>query len=282
MGWPVKSISRDVLRLEVASVTDQAFVEYAAGHGTGYALLWDIARETLTALACESLQIDEQEYRDSGYRPIAFEVEAEGRLEGCPPEWETPKLHGRLDRVDRRDSAPTVRVVDYKFKPGKRMDRADCDLTTAGLRAFRLQPPLYALMGIALGPVSEQPALLPEQVEFRFLAPRWEETVTRSTFDAELWHRPVAERLKATLKTLLEGLRGGRYVMLPGEYCDHCEFAIACRRFHGPSWWRAQASTTTKALRALRRQRLDKEDRMTPQEASTHSPLHCRGDGDAG
>jgi ATP-dependent helicase/nuclease subunit B len=186
--------------------------------------------------------------------------------------------------VDQRHLAPGIRVVDYKFKPGGKMDSADRDLTTAGLRGLRLQPPLYALMDIALGQTGlQQRALLPDLVEFRFLAPRWEDTVTRSTFDAQLWHGPVGERLKATLKTLLEGLRQGRFVMLPGDYCDHCEFATACRRFHGPSWWRAQASTAAKALRALRRQRVDRKDQMAPQEATTNPPLHFRrGDTYAG
>jgi ATP-dependent helicase/nuclease subunit B len=96
-----------------------------------------------------------------------------------------------------------------------------------------------------------------ERVEFRFLAPNWETVVDRSEFSAAILSTPDGQRLKGTVKTLLQELRAGSYVMLPAEdYCDYCEFSAACRRFHGPSWWRAYRASGSRLLRSLRKQKL--------------------------
>jgi ATP-dependent helicase/nuclease subunit B len=65
--------------------------------------------------------------------------------------------------------------------------------------------------------------------------------------------------LKKTVKTLVDGIREGRYVIVPDGYCDHCEFSTACRRFHNPSWWRAHSSPPANLLRHLRKQKVPHE-----------------------
>ena len=56
----------------------------------------------------------------------------------------------------------------------------------------------------------------------------------------------------------MDGIREGRHLILPDGYCDHCEFSACCRRFHGPTWWRAHSSPPAKLLRQLRKQKVEK------------------------
>jgi ATP-dependent helicase/nuclease subunit B len=252
--WPAIAMGPAELRHHAASAVEEACAAYAAHHGTGHPLLWDIAKETLVALVAAMLELDQEDYRVNGYRPIAFEVEAEGLLDGLGPDLNSLKVHGRLDRVDLGPSS-SIRVVDYKFKLGRKMNSIDRDLLASAIRGFRLQPPLYALMKASQGQSGDADAIT-ERIEFRFLAPQWETVVDRSEFDAGIWHAPDGDRLRGTLKTLLQGLRAGSYVMLPAEdYCEYCEFSAACRRFHDPSWWRAHRASAARALRLLRKQK---------------------------
>jgi ATP-dependent helicase/nuclease subunit B len=253
MGWPQTDLSPLLLYSEIVSAADEAFTNFAVQSGTGYALTWDMARDTVIALVQALLDIDQQECRDSGYRPVEFEADAEGTLDELGPEFGSLKLKGRLDRVDRRDSPPALRIIDYKFKQSREMKGQDRDLVTAAIRGFRLQPPLYAWMK-----VHDQ---LPEQVEFRFLAPAWETPIEQSRFDSSIWRGAAAPQLRQTLRMLLDGIRHGRFFILPVSegYCDYCDIAPACRRFHGPTWWRQHTASPAKALRRLRKQKVTNE-----------------------
>jgi ATP-dependent helicase/nuclease subunit B len=96
---------------------------------------------------------------------------------------------------------------------------------------------------------------LPDQVEFRFLAPNWRPMIKRSIFEATAWHGTAGAQLRRSFKILLDGLRAGRYFMLPGDHCDFCEVAVACRRFHDPSWTRVRLDGSAKVLRRLRQEK---------------------------
>jgi ATP-dependent helicase/nuclease subunit B len=209
------------------------------------------------ALVNAAVLADQDDYRTSGFQPEAFEVEADGSLEGVDDKaFKGLRVHGRLDRVDRRERPPGLRIVDYKYRVGPKMSGEDRDLAVAAVRGFRLQPPLYSVMQ----PVRAQPPhRLPETVDLVFLAPRWDPPVARSSFAAALWAEPAGRLLVQTLQTLIEGVRAGSYFILPDGYCDRCEFAAACRRFHGPTWWRAHISPQAKRLRQLRKQKVSKD-----------------------
>ncbi|HEV8243400.1 MAG TPA: hypothetical protein VGQ07_05365, partial [Nitrospirales bacterium] len=43
-----------------------------------------------------------------------------------------------------------------------------------------------------------------------------------------------------------------RFFILPGGYCDHCDYSEVCRRQHNQSWWRARSDDTRKELENLR------------------------------
>jgi ATP-dependent helicase/nuclease subunit B len=65
--------------------------------------------------------------------------------------------------------------------------------------------------------------------------------------------------LQRTVKTLLEGIQAGRFYILPDGYCDTCEFRVACRREHAPTWWRSYRAAEPKTIRTLRSQRVSDE-----------------------
>ena len=251
-GWPQRELPPASVQDHVRCAAGEVFAAYESGHGTGYALTWQLAQDTILALVTAVVEEDQEDCRASGFHPIGFEVEAEGTLSVLDrPEWKPLKVRGRLDRVDRRETPPGFRLVDYKYRQGSKMKDDDKNLVLSAVRGFRLQPPLYALMTIS-------DRSLPERVEFVFLAPHWESVVTRSRFEASSWHAEAGQKLKQTVQTLLEGVEAGQYFILPDGYCDHCEFTAACRRYHGPTWWRAHSSAPARRLRQLRKQKVSR------------------------
>jgi len=251
-GWPETTSDAWLVGQCVASAVEEAFRRHAAREGTGLALLWEITRETVIELVTALIEAEREDFLTSGFRPVAMEAEIQGTLAGLAlPGWSPLPLRGRADRVDRRinpPAVPTLRMVDYKYKQGREKKPEDKNLATAALRGFRLQPPLYARMTLP-------GEALPVQVDFRFLAPRWDPPIDSASFDAATWEGPVGRQIAATLGALLDGIRAGRYFILPDTYCDFCNFAPACRRLHGPTGARARRSAPARALRLLRKQR---------------------------
>ncbi|MGH7164953.1 MAG: PD-(D/E)XK nuclease family protein, partial [Nitrospiraceae bacterium] len=260
-GWPQRELQPAAVHGHVKAAAEETFTTFAAGHGTGYALTWQLAQDRVLKLVAAAVEADRQDFLASGFHPVWFEVETEGTLERRPSG--TLKVRGRLDRVDRRETPPAFRVVDYKYRQGREMKSQDRDLFVSAIRGFRLQPPLYALMAIPNGEQAGSGAASesaqPEQVEFVFLAPNWGQVVDRTQFKASAWRDAAGRQLAQTVHTLVEGVEAGRYFILPDGYCDYCEFAAACRRFHGPTWWRAHSSGPAKQLRQLRKQKVSQK-----------------------
>ncbi len=253
-GWPRKELASDALQAEIETAAGEVCDAYAKDHGTGYALIWQLTQDTVVALVKAMLEADGEEFRASGFRPVQFEVEAEGSLETVDPAaFKGLRVHGRLDRVDRLEQPPATRVVDYKYRHGSGDLGFDRDLTASAVRGVRLQPPLYALMTPA------GTSARPESVVLAFLMRKPSPQVARAQFESAAWSGPAGGLLKKTVKTIVDGIREGLYVIVPDGYCDHCEFSTACRRFHDPSWWRAYSSTPAKLLRQLRKQKVPHE-----------------------
>ncbi|MGH7253130.1 MAG: PD-(D/E)XK nuclease family protein, partial [Nitrospiraceae bacterium] len=146
-GWPQRELPPASVKDHVRSAAGEVFAAYESDHGTGYALTWQLAQDSILELVMAVVEEDQQDCRASGFRPIGFEVDAEGTLNVLDrPEWKTLKVRGRLDRVDRRETPPAFRVVDYKYRQGSKMKDDDKNLVLSAVRGFRLQPPLYALM----------------------------------------------------------------------------------------------------------------------------------------
>ncbi len=248
LGWPEKPVGDSALSTCVLTAVKQASAACEADRRTGHFLLWEMARDLVAELVEAAVRADEEDYSAERFAPVAFEVEADGVLEGLLPGEPVLKIHGRVDRIDRRDDPPALRVVDYKFKVGGSMKAEDRNLLQSGVRGYRLQPPLYARFEIN--------GRLPSRVDFLFLAPNWEQRIVRSSLSAH-GDRSAEPLLRDTLRLLIEGIRAGRFFVLPSEsYCELCEFRVACRRHHQPSWWRAHRATPAMDLKAIRKRQV--------------------------
>ena len=257
-GRPIAEVSTDdALRL-LADVAPPVFAEYEEHNWVGYPLLWAMAREEVLWLVEQLVREDLRELRLSGYVPTLFEVPAQGRFDSnLPAPLQAIPVRGILDRVDaRKDNGRTVlRVIDYKYTQAPVLK--DRDLATAALRGFRLQPPLYLL---AAKEVLGEPAV-PESAAFYFLAPnRRDGPVDRSRLDASCWEGETGAMIGRTLALILEGIKAGRFFILPGAHCDHCEYSGVCRRHHNQSWWRARGDESRKALEGLHALKAPKAD----------------------
>jgi ATP-dependent helicase/nuclease subunit B len=256
-GWPLAAVQEDELRGAVVQAVDRAFEDYAADHGTGYALTWRLARERVVRAVTAVVHCEQEEGRAAGALPVAFEVEAAGRLPPDEGGVEVP-IRGRWDRVDRMGEGKSLRVIDYKYKPGSEVRAEDRNLLQAALRAKRLQPAFYSLMTTSALPGGTA-AHLPDEVVFVYLLPQGDPTVERARFLRTAWTSPPGDQLRKNIQTLIEGIRSEQFFILPDGYCTHCDYAVACRRAHQPTWWRSYRSPEAKALRSLRRTSLSRE-----------------------
>lgn len=242
-GWPAKPASDETIAASIDQAIDQAAKNCETRQRAGYYLLWELAKEQIASLVREAVRVEQVAQAKEPFTPIAFEVGAEGMITN--PQLPPLKIHGQLDRVDRHRTSGAIRVVDYKYKTGTAMKPEDRRLVQSAVRGYRLQPPLYARMIVL-----EQSA--PSLVQFLFLAPQWPAPIVGSTFDAAVWSSGSGASIERTIGLLAEGIRAGRYFILPDSYCEHCDFHVACRREHQPTWWRSYRAAEPKELKALR------------------------------
>ena len=237
------------------------FREYWETNPAGYPLIREILQERLSGLLKMIIQDDLDEMARSGFTPHSFEADASGCLmEDLPEDMRDISLHGVLDRIDVKKDTGQFRIIDYKFKSGKKISSDDKDLSLSAIRGKRLQPPLYLLIAT---PYLKYTAGIkdpqPEKVRFYFIAPWWsadEDSETRSEFPGDCWQTPLGERITATVALLLKGIREGLFFILPGDYCSHCDYSAVCRKNHFPSRWRAERDVRVKPYYAIRKQKI--------------------------
>ena len=253
LQWPDSSLAEATVRSTVQEAVTETFATHAASQGTGHALLWTLACEQVAELVSAAVSSDQVEYLATGFRPVAFEASVQGvvslesdSLSGFL------KIHGTLDRVYYRAEPPAARIVDYKFKQGNEISPVDRNLPLSAVRGLRLQPPLYARMTLPSLPAVTDVQLL-------FLAPQWKQLVTRSTFEAGLWTGHTGDMIRETLSALTQGIANREFFILPDGYCDYCEYSGACRRHDTIAWGRSHRSLQARALRKLRKQKINDE-----------------------
>jgi ATP-dependent helicase/nuclease subunit B len=195
---------------------------------------------------------------------VAFEVEAEGGIpNGVPGSSSLIKIHGRLDRVDQQLPDSRIRIVDYKFSGGPATRTDEPDLLGEALQGRRLQPPLYSLMSsLSLPRPSGETVLLNSSiysVEFRYIRPLNAEPLGFTSFASSIWETATGDQLLRTIHRWVQGIRAGRFFVLPGSYCRGCHWSVACRSQHHPSWVRAYGLPLAKEFRQLRKQRAKHE-----------------------
>ncbi|MDH5640145.1 MAG: PD-(D/E)XK nuclease family protein [Nitrospira sp.] len=245
LQWPDVELDPLALRKLIADSAAEVFAAHAAVSGTGHALLWTLAQEQVVDLVTLAVLSDQEDCRSTGYRPRMFEVAANG-LAPLGEDVSDLAVRGTLDRVDVRADPPGLRIIDYKFKQGGDMKTEDRNLALGAARGFRLQPPLYAYMTLPSLP-------LPSEVQFLYLAPRWDSPVARATFERARLSGEAGQTILQTLRTLVQGIERQEFFILPDGYCDHCEFSAVCRRYDAAVWWRSYRSPQARSLRRLRK-----------------------------
>jgi ATP-dependent helicase/nuclease subunit B len=245
-GWPARPVTDDTIDFCIETAVEEASAEIERQHRTGHYLLWEIAKAHVLEVMTAAVDDDTRSYRETRFAPVAFEVLAEGDLEDVPgPPFPPLKIRGRIDRLDRHQESGALRIIDYKLKIGKSITAEDRQLVQSAVRGYRLQPPLYARFRLPdYGTIRE--------VQLFFLAPHWSNPIARSTFDCAVWSSEAGSMLRNTVRRLITDIQNGRFFILPDSYCDTCEFRVACRREHSPTWWRASRAAESKALAALR------------------------------
>ncbi len=257
-GWEAATSSPAVVAAEVTQAVTQAFTAYAMTHGTGYALTWQLAQETVRHLVEATVRFDREAAATSGFIPVECEIDAKGVLQDGTT-GDAIGLRGRWDRLDRHPLSGALRVIDYKYRANDRVEAKDRQLLQAAVRAQRLQPALYALMAVAESD-EQAHSLQPEQVEFVYLLPQGMPAVERASFAASCWQGASGPMLSRTMQVLLDGIRSGRHFIVPdAAHCDYCEFATACRKAHQPSLWRLRRSPLAGALHAVRLQKVARD-----------------------
>ncbi len=246
-GWPTESVAGDMVERTIRASVEQAAADLEAQHLSGHYLLWELAKELIATLVTAAVKTDETEQAEHPFTPVAFEVDGEGTMPGIL-DGGSLKIRGRIDRLDRNRISGALRVLDYTFKAGSTMKPEDRHLAQSAVRGYRLQPPLYSCLT-----VPGQPA--PSQVQLLFLAPQWSTAISRSTFEAMPWSSHTGTLIQNTIRTLVDGIRSGRFFILPDGYCDGCDFRVVGRREHAPTWWRSHRATESKALKMLRVQK---------------------------
>ncbi|MGC3973738.1 MAG: PD-(D/E)XK nuclease family protein [Nitrospira sp.] len=250
-GWVEAGSSAPVVSAEVTRAVTKAFAAYAMSHGTGYALTWQMAQETVRRVVEATVRSDREAAAASGFIPVECEIDAKGTLPDGTAGDAIP-LRGRWDRMDRHPLSGALRVIDYKYRANGRIEAKDRQLLQAAVRAQRLQPALYALMAVE-GSEEHTQSPQPELVEFVYLLPQGMPMVERASFPASCWQGPSGPMLSRTVQLLVDGIRSGRHFIVPDTaHCEHCDFSTACRKAHQPSLWRTRRSSLAGALRAVR------------------------------
>ncbi len=244
------------------------FSEFEQNHPVGYPAIWEVGKEQLLSLLQNLIEMDLRDLSTSGFHPYVFEAEAEGSLSialpDYPPEYPINDLrfHGFLDRVDINQSSGSYRIIDYKLKMGARAKPEDKNLGLAAIRGQRLQPPVYILM--TAGYLREKRGMenpVCKDVRFYYLAPNWtneKDEYRFRDFPGDCWQTGLGERIRGTIGLLLEGIKRGAFFILPGNYCDNCDYSSICRKNHFPTRLRAKKDDKiAKRYRELRKERID-------------------------
>ncbi|MEP6600889.1 MAG: PD-(D/E)XK nuclease family protein [Nitrospirota bacterium] len=267
-GLPVAEIRPLEALAWLADAATEVFAEFERVEAIGYPLLWEVAKEEVFGLARELVLSDLVELSESGYLPSFFELEVNGTMDVGASSRPPVLIRGVLDRVDLKKTRDKVRVrvIDYKYTRASRMKAGDRDLTVAALRAERLQPALYLHLAKNVLPDVVAEA---DSAAFYFLGSQWTDMpIQKKTLDASCWDGEPGLRIKKTLQRILEGIEEGRFSILPGNYCGHCDFASACRYTHEATGRRARTDAVMKALKALRTLKLPSAEQVASPNGS--------------
>lgn len=230
-------------------VAESAFRDFEQQNAVGPALLWKMRQEQIMNML---ERIFEQDKREMGndWLPVLFEVPLKGEMSvKIANATRLLPMTGQLDRVDWSPSRRQYRIIDYKFTGSSVM--TDKTLAKEVVQGTRLQPLLYMeLAGQGIPPLLEQKlglgkdgqAVTCEGVRFYVVAPRElpeEQGFAPVAFTAET-RAGIAAQTETLMTTLVEGIRQGKFFIVPGRHCDWCDVRAVCHRTHPASARRAR------------------------------------------
>lgn len=273
-GWFAGDAPPDCKPLGILKqVAETAFREFEQQNPVGPALLWEMRQEQIVMMLERILEQDKRELGNE-WRPILFEAPVKGTMPVKVAKGTTSlSMTGQLDRVDWSSSRRRYRIIDYKFTGSSVM--TDQALTKAVVQGTRLQPLLYMeLAAEGMPPLLEQKLGLDkdgqatveggfcaapacEGVWFYVVAPRElpeERGFAPVAFTAET-RAGVVPQTETLMTTLVEGIRQGKFFIVPGRHCDWCDVRAVCHRTHPASARRAREDyKQVRAHRNVRRQ----------------------------
>ncbi len=224
------------------SAADEVLSTFEAEGATGYPAAWQAARAELMGVLLEAVEADMSEMEKSGFRPAELESWLTTRLdETWPPDIRGLTVHGRLDRIDRHETAARYRVIDYKYKTGRQPSDMEHRPRDAAVRGRKLQLPVYLLLAReytgAQGPGADTAV---EAAWYYFIARRWSKgPLVRCSFPADAWEEISGAAIRNVIIRRLRGIRAGEFHIKPGSHCRFCEVSEICRKDHFPSLTRA-------------------------------------------
>ncbi len=273
-GWFAGDAPSDCKPLGILKqVAEAAFREFEQRNPVGPALLWEMQQEQIVTMLERILEQDKRELGNE-WRPILFEESVKGEMPvKIAKGTASLSMTGQLDRVDWSPSRRRYRIIDYKFTGSSVM--TDQALARAVVQGTRLQPLIYMeLAGQGLPPLLEQklgpgkdgqatveggPCAVPacEGVWFYVVAPQElpeGQGFAPVAFTAET-RAGVVPQTETLMTTLAEGIRQGKFFIVPGRHCDWCDVRAVCHRTHPASARRAREDyKQVLALRNVRRQ----------------------------
>ncbi len=243
---------------------DSVFTEFERDNPVGYAVLWEITQEKLLTLIRDFVEMDLKELSVSGYSPCIFEASVYGCLSASllSDYKDDIPVHGIIDRVDIHEDRVHFRIIDYKYKSGSSIPSSEKDLCVAAIRGQKLQPPIYTLM-MAEYLRDKEGMCNPvcDDVKFSYLAPNWTDVPVEERFRAfpgDCWTSNSRKHIVNAIKLLLDGIRNGLFFIMPGNYCNTCDYSEICRKNHFPS--RSRANKDDRIVRDYRELRKKKTD----------------------
>ena len=262
-GWFERAAPADFKPFGILNqVAGSVFREFEQLNVVGPALLWEMRQEQIMEILERIFEQDRQELGHE-WLPVLFEIPLKGEMpfKGAKGKTALP-IAGQLDRVDWSPSRRRYRIIDYKFTGSSVM--TEQQLARDVVRGTRLQPLFYMeLAGQGIPPLLEQMPgqdgrpIACEGIWFYVVAPRElpeDQGFVPVAFSADTRGR-AAPQLETTMTTLVNGIRQGKFFMVPGQHCEWCDVRPVCHRTHQASARRAREDyKQTHAHRNVRRQ----------------------------
>lgn len=204
----------------------EGFARFEASRSIRYPVLWEVEREGIETVLRVVVDADDC----TTFKPRDHEVELKAELPIEAGGLKAVTFKGYADRLDVAESG-AFRVVDYKRSGKKYKLKMEKGVFEKGKY---LQPPLYFLLA--------QKMLKAPGVDSKFSYYFLEDVLDKDTWQEELrgdmWER--RPEFEAHLKSYLDRIARGEFLIRPGDHCQWCEIRPACRRSHRPTCVRAE------------------------------------------